>query len=191
MTTPISLSPDPLDGLDPGRRASFAAIAEHLIPAAHGMPSAGDVVGEARLRFVLTARPDLAEPLRAALRPELGEDPAARLAALERDEPEQHAALVQAVVFGYYTDQDVRDRLGYPGQEAIQLYSWKVPEYVDEGLIDAVLARGPVWRDPATGRRADARPEAGWSVRLPSEAAGGTSDKTAVSASVPPEPELH
>jgi hypothetical protein len=25
---------------------------------------------------------------------------------------------------------------------------------VDEGLIDAVLARGPVWRDPATGRRA-------------------------------------
>ena len=59
--------------------ATLAAIAGHLIPAAHGMPSAGDVVGEARLRFVLGARPDLAEPLAAALRPELGDDPQARL----------------------------------------------------------------------------------------------------------------
>jgi hypothetical protein len=29
-----------------------------------------------------------------------------------------------------------------------------VPPYVEEGLIDRVLARGPVWRDPATGKRA-------------------------------------
>ena len=29
-----------------------------------------------------------------------------------------------------------------------------VPAYLEEGLIDAVLARGPVWRDPATGQRA-------------------------------------
>jgi hypothetical protein len=157
MTTPIPLSPDPLAGLDAGRRATFAAVAGHLIPAAHGMPSAGTVVGETRLRFVLTARPDLAEPLRDALRPELGDEPAARLAALERDEPDLHAALVSVVVFGYYTDKDVRDRLGYPGQEAIQLYSWKVPDFIEEGLTDKVLARGPVWRDPATGRRAEPR----------------------------------
>jgi len=26
--------------------------------------------------------------------------------------------------------------------------------YLEEGLIDAVLARGPVWRDPRTGKRA-------------------------------------
>lgn len=155
MTTPVALSPDPLEGIDPGRRAVLAAVAGHLIPAAHGMPSAADVVRDARLRFVLMARPDLAEPLRAALRPDLGGDPAARLAHLERDEPDAHAALIQVVVFGYYTDRDVRDRLGYPGQEAIQLYSWKVPEYIEEGLTDQVLARGPVWRDPATGRRAE------------------------------------
>jgi hypothetical protein len=146
---------DPLASLDAARRATFAAVADHLIPAAHGMPSAGEVVGDARLRFVLTARPDLIEALAAALRPELGPDPAARLATLERDEPDNHGALLLAVVGGYYTDKDVRDRLGYPGQMAKQLYSWKVPEYVDEGLIDKVLARGPVWRDPATGRRAE------------------------------------
>ena len=145
---------DPLARLDPDRRAALTAVAGHLIPAAHGMPSAGDVVDDTRLRFVLTARPDLAEPLGVALRPGLGADAAVRLAALERDEPAHHAALVQVIVFGYYTDADVRDRLGYPGQEAKQLYSWKLPEYVEEGLTDQVLARGPVWRDPATGRRA-------------------------------------
>jgi len=146
---------DPLVGFDEGHLAAFAGVAGHLIPEAHGMPSAGVVVGEARLRFVLDARPDLVEPLRAALRPELGVDPVTRLATLERDEPDHHGALLLAVVGGYYTDRDVRDRLGYPGQEARQLYSWKYPEYMEEGLIDKVLARGPVWRDPATGRRAE------------------------------------
>ncbi len=66
-------------------------------------------------------------------------------------------SLVSVVVFGYYTDGDVRERLGYPGQEAKQLYSWKVPNFIEEGLTDTVIARGPVWRDPATGLRAERR----------------------------------
>ena len=153
----ITLGDDPLAALDQDARAVFAALADRLIPAAHGMPSAADVVGDARLRFVLTTRRDLLDPLVAALRPGVGEDAATRLAILERDEPEAYGALVQTVVFGYYTDRDVRDRLGYPGQEAKQLYSWKVPDFIEEGLTDQVLARGPIWRDPATGRRAEAR----------------------------------
>ena len=148
---------DPLVDFDPDRRAVFSAIADRLIPEAHGMPSAAHVVGDARLRFVLRARPDLVDPLLSALRPELGDDPAARLDTLEREEPDHHAALVLAVVGGYYTDKDVRERLGYPGQEAKTLYSWKVPDFIEEGLTDRVLARGPVWRDPATGRRAEQR----------------------------------
>jgi hypothetical protein len=155
MSEPNGQVPDPLDTLDAGRRTVFTRLADHLIPEAHGMPSAGDVVGDARLRFVLRARPDLVEPLRAALRAELGDDAAARLATLERDEPDHHAALLLTVVGGYYTDADVRARLNYPGQEAKQLYSWKVPDFIEEGLSDQVLARGPIWRDPATGRRAE------------------------------------
>ena len=147
---------DPLLSLDRDRRATFTSVADHLIPAAHGMPSAGDVIGDVRLRFVLSARPDLLEPLRAALRPELGSDPAERLSRLERDEPDVRGALLLVVVGGYYTDTDVRARLGYPGQEAKTLASWKVPPYIEEGLTDRVLARGPIWRDPATGRRAEA-----------------------------------
>ena len=151
---PITLGDDPLATLDPGARAAFSAVAGLLIPEAHGMPSAAEVIGDARLRFVLTTRRDLLEPLRAALRPDLGEDAAARLATLERDEPDAHSALISTVVFAYYTDRDVRDRLGYPGQEAKVLYSWKVPDFIEEGLTDQILARGPIWRDPATGRRA-------------------------------------
>lgn len=159
---------DPLAGLDDARRAVFAEIADRLIPEAHGMPSAAAVVGDARLRFVLNARPDLAQPLAAALRPDLGADPEKRLAVLEQDEPDHHAALVSTVVFAYYTDADVRDRLGYPGQEAKTLYSWKLPEYIEEGLIDQVLARGAVWRDPETGVRATAGyPPLAWTEETP------------------------
>ena len=134
-------------------RATIAAIADHLIPAAGAMPSAADVVDDARLAFVLRARPDLAEPLHAALRADLGEDVEQRLAALAA-EPTNLAALQLTIVGGYYTDRRVRELIGYPGQMAIELRTWEYPQYLEEGLIDAVLARGPVWRDPATGNRA-------------------------------------
>ena len=132
---------------------TFRRIADHLIPAADEMPSAAEVVTADRLAFVVRARPDLLDPLRAALRPELGDDVRARLDALVA-EPTSLAALQLAIVAGYYSDRRVRELIGYPGQMAIEVKSWLVPPYVDEGLIDVVLARGPVWRDPATGRRA-------------------------------------
>ena len=145
---------DPLSRLDAGARRRFAAIADRLIPEAHGMPSAGEIVGDDRLRFVLRARPDLVEPVVAALRPELGDDPQERLDALGRDDPAQLAALQLAMVGGYYTDRRVRQLIGYPGQMAIEVRSWEIPPYLEEGLIDAVLARGAVWRDPETGTTA-------------------------------------
>jgi hypothetical protein len=147
---------DPYGGLGADERATLAAIADRLIPAAHGMPSAADVLDDDRLRFVLGARPDLFEPLRSALRQDLGDDVGARLDALGRSEPSTLAALQLVIVAGYYTDRGVREQIGYPGQMAIEIRSWEYPAYLEEGLIDAVLARGPVWRDPATGRRAAA-----------------------------------
>lgn len=139
--------------LSDDERATVAAIADHLIPAAHGMPSAAEVLTDDRLRFVLGARPDLADPLRAALRSELGSDVIDRLARLS-DEPTNLSALQLTIVSGYYTDKRVRELIGYPGQLALDIRAWEVPAYLEEGLIDAVLARGPVWRDPATGQRA-------------------------------------
>src|SRR6185295_2412187 len=135
---------------------TLSAVADRLIPAAHGMPSAAEVVSDDRLRFVLKARPDLLAPLRAALRPGLGEDVAARLGTLGRDDPAALGAMQLVIVAGYYTDTRVRELIAYPGQMALEVRSWEYPAYLEEGLIDAVLARGEVWRDPATGRRAAA-----------------------------------
>jgi hypothetical protein len=148
------MTSDTLVSIDVGEKATLRAVAERLIPAADGMPSAAEVLTDDRLRFVLNARPDLVGQLRAALRPELGDDVQARLDTLGRDEPTNLGALQLVIVGGYYTDSGVRDGIGYPGQVALTLRSWEVPAYIDEGLIDAVLARGPVWRDPATGTRA-------------------------------------
>ena len=141
--------------LSDDERATLTAVADHLIPAAHGMPSAAEIVTDERLLFVLRARPDLGEPLKAALRSDLGSDVADRLASLAQ-EPTSLSALQLTIVGGYYTDKRVRELIGYPGQMAIELRSWEYPVYLEEGLIDAVLARGPVWRDPATGQRAAA-----------------------------------
>jgi hypothetical protein len=150
---PATTDASAAEGLDAADLATLAAVADHLIPAAGDMPSAADVVTVDRLRFVLRARADLAKPLKASLRPDLGADVAERLSALA-DEPTNLAALQLTIVGGYYTDARVRDLIGYPGQMAIELRSWELPAYIDEGLIDSVLARGPVWRDPSTGQRA-------------------------------------
>jgi hypothetical protein len=149
-----AVAEDPLAGLDATERTTLVAVADRLIPAAHGMPSAAEILTEDRLRFVLHARPDLLEPLRTALRPDLGDEVERRLETLGRDEPAILYALQLVIVSGYYTDRRVKELIGYPGQMALELRSWEVPPYVDEGLIDAVLARGAVWRDPATGQRA-------------------------------------
>ncbi len=148
---------DPLTTLDETELATLRAIADRFIPAAGDMPSAADVLSDDRLRFVLNARPDLLDPLRTALGSGAGAggDVGAQLEALARDEPAALGALQLVIVGGYYTDRRVRELIEYPGQLALELRSWEYPAYLEEGLIDAVLARGPVWRDPATGQRAE------------------------------------
>jgi hypothetical protein len=139
--------------LGAAERETLVAVADYLIPAAHGMPSAADVVDDDRIQFVLRSRPDLVQPLRAALRPDLAGAVEVRLAELA-DEPTNLAALQLVIVAAYYTDRDVKELIGYPGQMAIEVKSWLIPQYLEEGLIDAVLERGAVWRDPRTGERA-------------------------------------
>jgi len=126
----------------------LSKVADHLVPAAHGMPSARAIVSAQRLQFVLDARPDLLGPLLAALRPELGSDPGGRLELLAAQEPGHHMALQLVIVGAYYTDRTVRALLHYPGQMAKPVNAQEYPQYIADGLIDAVLARGPIWRDP-------------------------------------------
>lgn len=154
---PVEITPgDSIFELGRDRIATLASVADYLIPAAHGMPSAAEVVTAAQIRFVLRSRPDLFDPLIAALRYELGEDPSVRLAALAAHEPEAEAALQMVIVAGYYTNSDVRSQLGYQGQLAKPANARDYPIYLEEGLLDKVIERGPIWRNPTTGAGAGA-----------------------------------
>jgi hypothetical protein len=62
--------------------------------------------------------------------------------------------LTFVIVAGYYTDADVRERIGYPGQQRIVPDPRAREPWDEEGLTAEVLARGPVYKDPVTGQRA-------------------------------------
>ena len=125
-------------------RQRFAALADVLIPAAEGMPSASEVgVHRDGLGRVLAARPDL-EPALARVTTSEG-DPGEALHALQRDDEAGFAALALAVTGAYYTDASVRLLIGYPGQQYRPELVSREPDW-DEAELARVIARGPVYR---------------------------------------------
>jgi hypothetical protein len=139
-----------VSGID---RDALAGLADALIPAADGMPSASEAGATGPLLDeVLRVRGDLEEPLAALSAAAAGRDPAAEIARLEADEPELFEALTTAIAGGYFMSADVRDRLGYPGQEALEL----VDDH-DPSLLQPVIERGPIYR-PTPGETADRTP---------------------------------
>ena len=122
-------------------------LADALIPAEEGMPAAGRLGGaDAQLDLVLAARPDLLRPLRRGYAVTAGMGPADALAALAELDPEAHGALLEAVAGGYYAHPEVRELIGYTGQRAVPVRVADFPEYLAEGLLERVVARGPVYR---------------------------------------------
>ena len=127
-------------------RATLTRIADTLVPAAHGMPAASEVgVGHAQLDLVLAARPDLAEPLHRGVG-RVGNVPPGVWELLQAEDPEAHAAIVLAILGGYYMHPEVRRRLGYPGQVPLPVRHDKPPEWEREGLLEPVRGRGPIYR---------------------------------------------
>ena len=128
-------------------RARLRAFADALIPAAHGMPAAGEVgVADGQLDRVLESRPDLLEPLRRALAQADAGNAERSLATIQEADPAAHDALLLTVVGGYYMHPRVRELLGYDGQVPVEVRPEIVQNYVEEGLIEPVLERGPVYR---------------------------------------------
>lgn len=140
--------------IDEGLRRRLAAVADGLIPESDGMPAPSSVdIGGHQLDLVLESRPDLSDALRRALDDAEGVDDAvAWLESLRTGAPASYDALVTAVVAGYYMHPEVRRRLGYPGQVAQQVSIDRFPDYMEEGLLERVYERGPIYRPtpPAT-----------------------------------------
>lgn len=130
-------------GLD---RERLGELADALIPAESGMPSASQAgaLGE-WLDAVLAARPDLAAPLTALPASVPGVPAAEAVAMLPERDPAGWSALTAAVTAAYYMNPQVRERTGYAGQRAIP-FDPDHEEYLEDGLLDSVKARGPVYR---------------------------------------------
>lgn len=134
--------------VDANLRRRLAHVADGLIPPAEGMPapSSVDIAGR-QLDVVIASRPDLVAGIRRALEAADGaQDSIAWLEALRAADPEGHDALVVAVVAGYYMHADVMRLLGYPGQVAQLVSVAGFPDYLNEGLLERVYERGPIYR---------------------------------------------
>jgi hypothetical protein len=135
----------PTPRLSPADAARLSALADVLVPAGSGMPSGGDVgVAGRGIERVLAARPDLVPALARVLdQPGPAREAVDRLARLA---PADLAALRTAVLGAYYLDDEVRQRLRYPGQQARPIVEDEEPEV--RVLLRPVIQRGRTFREP-------------------------------------------
>jgi hypothetical protein len=135
---------------DDRARSTYAGLADALIPAGGGMPSASEsgAAGE-WLDAVLAARPELAEPLLALVERADGKDPAAAIAELKASDPAGFGLLTDIVPNAYFMNPLVRDKVGYPGQVGLDPDLAWPPDWLD--LLEPVIERGPIYRDPPAG----------------------------------------
>jgi hypothetical protein len=129
-------------------REWLTQVADLLIPAGSGMPAASqmDVAGR-QLDVVLAARPDLTRHLLRGWGTTAGSDPRESVELLQELDPAAYDAVRMVVAGGYYIHPEIRGLLGYTGQEPRVVRVDQVPEYLEEGLLERVMERGPRYRE--------------------------------------------
>ena len=135
--------------MTPKERATLAGLADVLVPAAGRMPAASSVgVHERRLDRMLAARPDLREPLAALLAKAAGHGATEEVVRLHVQDPEGFRLLLSVVTAAYYSSPKVRRLIGYPGQRANEVFPDQAEHDLRDGILDPVIARGPIWHRP-------------------------------------------
>lgn len=132
--------------LTASQRAVLSRLADVLVAEGRGMPAASAVgVAGELLDRCLEAAPVLAGPLPALL----DEAPSGTLDSYVRhlaaDRPDDFAVLSVAVVGAYYLSPEVRDLIGYPGQEPNPVSVAGEPDYLD--MLERVYERHPGYRE--------------------------------------------
>jgi len=129
------------------QRALLAGLANTLIPRGDGLPAASDAgVADRWLDEGLAALPELAIPLAALLDKLGGADPAATMATLQTDDPSGFDLLCTVIAGAYFLNPEVRQAIGYPGQQAVTIVPEDPPDYEQDGLLASVIARGAIYR---------------------------------------------
>lgn len=132
------------------QRERFAALADVLIPAAEGMPSASQAaVPDRWIDDAMGYRPDLVTGLTEALQA-AGELPAEdAIELLNRDHIPAFEALGTLTAGAYFLNPEIRELIGYPGQVPTPPKD-DTDTYFD--LLENVVARGQVYRDAPAGQ---------------------------------------
>ena len=133
--------------ITPADRARLAELADVVFPRTAEMPSASDVGASGALadrvvRFV----PSLAADLHTALGTTSAAGEGALTELRERNR-RLFNRLMLLIASAYYLSPDVRQKVGYPGQEARKLDFFEVPAYLEDGTLDRVIERGRRWVD--------------------------------------------
>ena len=131
--------------LDPTERKLLADLADVLIPAGEGLPSASQAgVANEGLDRVLEVRTDLLEPLKNLLAGARNRAPAEVIEDLQRNDPPAFGVLAELVPGAYFLNSEVRSKIKYQGQNPRPIDERQ--DYLDEGLLQSVLDRGPIYR---------------------------------------------
>lgn len=154
--------PDPVPPFSPDEARALAAVLDEIVPPApaRGLPGAGELGLVAHLERMLARMPDLRPAIGDALarldaeaRAQGGADfaalprPARRalLDALRERAPFVLSALVFQTYAGYYQQPRVLEALGVPARPPFP-QGYELPP-LDPARLDAVRARGRIWRD--------------------------------------------
>lgn len=128
--------------LTDGDRQVYARIADALIPSALGMPSASEAgVPSVYVDQALTARPDLSVPLQAAIAfvKELPSD-ADLLIELDHVSADVVGGVGTLTAGAYFLSPQIRERIGYPGQEARSMNHGAELPYI--GMLERLIDSG-------------------------------------------------
>ena len=136
-----------MDKLNDEDRATFAKIADHLIPEYGNKPAASAVnVHLDLLDKVLAVRPDIATDFLRGVRACADKDLSEALNAVNKDDRAAFDAITLAATGGYLMSEKVREAMGYPGQEPAPYDPHQTPEYMTNGMLERVTMRGPIYR---------------------------------------------
>jgi hypothetical protein len=138
---------------DADERRLLGELADVLIPAGEGFPSASEagVAGDG-LDRVLSFRPDLADGLKRLIAAAQGHSATEFVAETQRDDPARFALLAEFVPGAYFLNPRVREKLGYAGQGGRPIDPRT--DYLDDGLLQSVIDRGTIYRPTPDSRGA-------------------------------------
>jgi hypothetical protein len=145
-------APRPLTGAE---ASTLRAIADVLIPASGDNPAAtAEPDFDAWLARAVDARADAFGAITAVLARLDGAEPDVidrELRALHAGQAGQFQALSAVVTGAWLLIPAVRARIGYPGQRRDPARLEEAADEISDGILDPVLARGPVYTPDGTG----------------------------------------